>query len=535
MACIKAIKGSQVIFFILTAATMFCFISCGKSGTNPVNHAPNTPYNPSPINGAVDVALDVTLDWSCTDPDGDNLVYTVYFGVSSDPPLVSSGQNASSYVPDDALTYGTIYYWKIRAKDPQDGVATSPVWSFQTLTQTNPQPPTVPANPNPADGSTSSDYNPTLSWTCSDPNGDAITYDVYFGTFSEPPLVAENIDAPEYGVIGLTDGITYYWKVVATDITDSTTVGPVWSFTTPSLSSDQISSFGTLPRWSPDSQKLVFGGEGINDGLWVYDRSSQSLTQITDDEYPHRFDYRWSASSDQIAFGGAGSLADLKSGIFTVDLNGSDPVRQHDTGYSPDWKPNGQSLVFVEVDAVGGAYGLYQLTLSNGATFPLNGGTNGIDPQYSHQGDRIAFRLPTSNANHALKVIPAGGGAATTLNDVCETFVWTAIDNTIVFDHFVLTAGGTHISQVPSTGGTVVQLPITLSGFLVGATEPTISNGNVVAFQMVNGFQAAGIHTINLSGSGQTQRASSGAWPCISPDGTVIAYQKDDGIYLVEL
>ncbi|MDH7507745.1 MAG: hypothetical protein QHH15_08195, partial [Candidatus Thermoplasmatota archaeon] len=36
----------------------------------PINNAPNTPTNPSPKNGATNIATNKDLSWSCSDPDG---------------------------------------------------------------------------------------------------------------------------------------------------------------------------------------------------------------------------------------------------------------------------------------------------------------------------------------------------------------------------------------------------------------------------------------------------------------------------------
>ena len=42
--------------------------------------------------------------------------------------------------------------------------------------------PAAPANLSPADGATGTGLHPTLSWSASDPDGDGVTHDVYFGT-----------------------------------------------------------------------------------------------------------------------------------------------------------------------------------------------------------------------------------------------------------------------------------------------------------------------------------------------------------------
>ncbi len=95
-------------------------------------------------------------------------------------------------------------------------------------------PPNTPSNPNPANGATGVSTTPTLSWTGGDPDGNPVTYDVYFGTSTSPPLVANNQASTTYIPGTLSSGTTYYWKIVAEDSLGATTSGPTWSFTTAS-------------------------------------------------------------------------------------------------------------------------------------------------------------------------------------------------------------------------------------------------------------------------------------------------------------
>jgi len=106
------------------------------------NNAPNEPTNPSPFNGATNISIDTDLSWACNDPDGDPLVYDVYFEANDDTPdtKVSQGQSGTSYNPPESLVYGTDYYWQIVAKDDYGGSTAGPIWSFKTEM---PQPPIV--------------------------------------------------------------------------------------------------------------------------------------------------------------------------------------------------------------------------------------------------------------------------------------------------------------------------------------------------------------------------------------------------------
>jgi uncharacterized protein (TIGR02145 family) len=97
------------------------------------------------------------------------------------------------------------------------------------------EPPATPSNPNPANGESLVPIQKTLSWTCTDPDGDPLTYDVYFGTNENPPLAAEDISTNSYSPGTLDYKTTYYWKIVAHDDQGNTTEGPVWNFMTTPL------------------------------------------------------------------------------------------------------------------------------------------------------------------------------------------------------------------------------------------------------------------------------------------------------------
>ena len=93
-------------------------------------------------------------------------------------------------------------------------------------------PPVSPSNPSPEDGLHFQSIYSDLSWdACTDPEGDPVFYNVYFGESSDPPLVASNISSNSYDPDTLDQGSTYYWKVVAMDYSHQIE-GPTWSFTT---------------------------------------------------------------------------------------------------------------------------------------------------------------------------------------------------------------------------------------------------------------------------------------------------------------
>jgi len=93
-------------------------------------------------------------------------------------------------------------------------------------------PPYEPNTPNPIDGAVNVSINTDLSWTGGDPDGDPVTYDVYFGTSSPPPKVVSNQLETTYDPDTMNFNITYYWKIVAWDNHGESTTSPIWHFIT---------------------------------------------------------------------------------------------------------------------------------------------------------------------------------------------------------------------------------------------------------------------------------------------------------------
>jgi hypothetical protein len=93
--------------------------------------------------------------------------------------------------------------------------------------------PNTPAVPSPSDGAADVSPDADLSWTGGDPDaGDTVTYNVYFGTSTTPPLVSENQPENTYDPGTLDHSTDYYWQIVATDDHGAMTEGEVWIFTT---------------------------------------------------------------------------------------------------------------------------------------------------------------------------------------------------------------------------------------------------------------------------------------------------------------
>lgn len=105
----------------------------------------------------------------------------------------------------------------------------------------------------PPDGSTGRSITPTLQWTCSDPDDDSLFYDVYLGTDTIPPIVADSLTAMSYTTDTLEYVTLYYWKVVATDQHGTFTSSALWSFTTRAYADDQPPTISITSPLNGDS------------------------------------------------------------------------------------------------------------------------------------------------------------------------------------------------------------------------------------------------------------------------------------------
>ncbi len=99
-----------------------------------LSQPPSTPSTLQPLDGAVNQSINITLSWTCSDPENDPLTYDVYFGITNPPSLISYGQTETYYKPG-TLDCSTSYYWKIVAHDDHDNFTEGTIWTFITTNQ----------------------------------------------------------------------------------------------------------------------------------------------------------------------------------------------------------------------------------------------------------------------------------------------------------------------------------------------------------------------------------------------------------------
>ncbi|MCX6600869.1 MAG: SUMF1/EgtB/PvdO family nonheme iron enzyme, partial [bacterium] len=142
------------------------------------------------------------------------------------------------------------------------------------------QPPQVPSSPAPADSAIGQSVDVDLSWTCSDPDLDPLTYDVYFDTTSSPPLVNSGQTAVTYDPGTLASGTTYFWRIVAHDNHGHSADGPVWSFTT-----EGFAGMVLVPAGSFVMGSTVVGGYSIPEHTVNVPAFYMDIYEVTNAQY----------------------------------------------------------------------------------------------------------------------------------------------------------------------------------------------------------------------------------------------------------
>jgi hypothetical protein len=141
------------------------------------NHPPYVPSNPNPVDGATDVDIEVDLSWTGGDPDGDLVLYDVYFGTTSPPSKTVGNQSSTTFDPG-TLNLATLYYWQIIAWDGDGASTMGSIWQFTTQTELN-----APPSPPDIDGTTNGKVGTRYPYTfiSTDSNEDDVSYYIEWG------------------------------------------------------------------------------------------------------------------------------------------------------------------------------------------------------------------------------------------------------------------------------------------------------------------------------------------------------------------
>lgn len=208
-----------------------------------------------------------------------------------------------------ADSYGYDGVGRLVASDSPDNVRRNYVYdsvgnrlSKKVAATTTGNSPPSGVTPTIASGATNVSTSVKLGWSAAtDPNaGDVVSYYVYLGTETNPPLVFSG-KGREFSPIGLDLGTTYRWKVVTKDTHNAETVSGPWTFKTVNNTPPQAAIEAT-----------------VTEGIINYKTLLTSTSTSTDDAIVK---YEWDISAN----GSIDSLAPQLT--YTVTTQGETPVR----------------------------------------------------------------------------------------------------------------------------------------------------------------------------------------------------------------
>lgn len=200
----------------------------------PSDNSTNTEpvFNPTPADNATNVPLNGNLSFEKGVNTPENAKFSVFVATSSD------FQNADNKIGTDTsysyanIASNTTYYWKVETiSDTGNVLATSPIWSFTTVTSSTNTEPVF--NPTPTDMSTNIALDGSLSFSAGANTPTDATYRLYFDTNTSPITQYNLGNQTTYSYSNLQENTTYYWKVETIRNTgDVIATSPVYSFTT---------------------------------------------------------------------------------------------------------------------------------------------------------------------------------------------------------------------------------------------------------------------------------------------------------------
>ena len=164
-------------------------------------------------------------------------------------------------------------------------------------------PPDPPSNPIPTNNSTNQSTRDTdLSWNCTDPDGDPLVFDVYFGSSYPLTQIANDISEFLISLDHLHNHTIYYWYVVAFDNNENSTQGDEWEFTTESSTTVTLytSQDTFIHQQNPSSnygnstQLVCGGGLSLNNNTMYLTFVQFDFSSIPDDVI--MYDGDWSIS-----------------------------------------------------------------------------------------------------------------------------------------------------------------------------------------------------------------------------------------------
>jgi Tol biopolymer transport system component len=265
------------------------------------------------------------------------------------------------------------------------------------LSTTNNKPPTAPALVSPTDNAINQNLELNISWTGSDPENDALTYEVTLRNDTNTDVIVfPNILQANYTLKSLTYNTKYYWQVTATD-----GINPVVR--------SAVHTFNTLTF--PNARFLFVKKVNDNNVIYTGNDSGDQL-QITNSA-TNSWRPRKNTQSKKIAFIRSNGS---QNHIYTMNPDGSDVFKVTNAvpiaGFNSEfinfsWNTSGSQIIYPYFDK------LYKINKDGSGLTKIYQTPDGrfiSECDWSNDGAKIALKINnTSGYNAEILVINTSG------------------------------------------------------------------------------------------------------------------------------
>ena len=196
-----------------------------------------------PSNGATNQNLTLSLDWTdITGNEGYIYQLDTVSDFSSSYMMQDTTSTNVSYVNISNLYFGTTYYWRVLTLSSSGNSVWSASWSFTTYYTVN--------NLYPTNGATNINITMNIDWSDITGNNGYIwqmdtTPNFNSSLFTQGTTATNNSFENQFNLLF---GTTFYWRVCAKSVIDTSDWSETWSFTTRSTVNNTSPSDGAIDQ-----------------------------------------------------------------------------------------------------------------------------------------------------------------------------------------------------------------------------------------------------------------------------------------------
>lgn len=212
-------------------------LSCKKHPSNPPSVPGKATLSQPANNSACTTGTDQTssvstvmLSWAPSNNTGSYELHIRNLLLAMDLPTITTSQTQALV----ALALNTPFSWFVVSKSSSNGnFSQSETWKFYnagTGAVTYAPFPAEIVSPTFGQQLSGSVVSVDLKWVGSTVANISLTYDVYFGTSSPPPLLGPGITGMSYNGLAVSSGNIYYWRVVTKDAGGNSSDSGVFQF-----------------------------------------------------------------------------------------------------------------------------------------------------------------------------------------------------------------------------------------------------------------------------------------------------------------